>query len=87
MLQAKEQSTDGIYIDQLSHLLEEFCEKISEGTKNADHFLTITEIERLWSELRGNTSIIYSDLLQEILSSVNESDLIQQKKTNIDAKG
>jgi hypothetical protein len=86
MLQPENQPSDRIYIDELSHLVEDFREKIRAGMKNPDHFLTMTQIERLWCELRGNTSIIYSDMLQEILSSVDESDLIHQKKTNTDAK-
>jgi hypothetical protein len=77
-----EWKSDEIYVEKLTHLVDEFREKIRAGTKSADNFLTMSEIERLWSELKGNTSIIYSDILQELLSSVDESDLIRKKKLN-----
>jgi hypothetical protein len=82
----KKRAVDKAYAEQLTHLVDEFREKIRAGTRNAEDFLTISEIERLWSELRGNTSIIYSDMLQELLSSADESDLIRKKKTNTEPK-
>jgi hypothetical protein len=82
----QEEKADKIYVEKLTHLVDEFREKIREGTSNADNFLTMSEIERLWSELKGNTSIIYSDMLQELLSSADESDLIRKKKPNIEPK-
>jgi hypothetical protein len=82
----QEEKVDKIYVEKLSHLVDEFREKIREGTSDADNFLTMSEIERLWSELKGNTSIIYSDMLQELLSSADESDLIRKKKPNTEPK-
>jgi hypothetical protein len=80
------EKVDKIYVEKLAHLVEEFREKIREGTSNADNFLTMSEIERLWSELKGNTSVIYSDILQELLSSADESELIRKKKLNTEPK-
>jgi hypothetical protein len=82
----QEEKVDKIYVEKLAHLVDEFREKIREGTSNADNFLTMSEIERLWSELKGNTSVIYSDMLQELLSSADESDLIRKKKPNTEPK-
>lgn len=70
------------YTDEITRLIEEFREKIQMGTSDADSFLSISEIELLWSELRGNTSEIYSDMLSELLSNADESDLIRKKKRN-----
>jgi hypothetical protein len=81
------EKVDKVYVEKLAHLVEEFREKIREGTSNADNFLTMSEIERLWSELKGNTSVIYSDMLQELLSSADESELIRKKKVNTEPKG
>jgi hypothetical protein len=78
----QERIADEIYVEKLTHLVDEFREKIQAGTENADNFLTMSEIERLWSELKGNTSTIYSDMLHALLSSVNELDLIRKKKLN-----
>jgi hypothetical protein len=44
------------------------------------------EIERMWSELRGNTDYIYSDMLSELMSNVDESELIRKKKENTKKK-
>ena len=75
------------YSEELLRIIEEFRQRIVEGTSDLGHFLTITEIERLWSELRGNTSLLYSDMLSDLLSNVNESELIRKKKRNTEKKG
>jgi len=75
------------YGEELLKIVDEFRAKIKAGTKDPDNFLTITDIESLWSELRGNTSILYSDLLSDLLSEVDETELIRKKKLNIEKKG
>ena len=71
------------YSDELLWIIDEFRQRIISGTSDLEHFLTISEIERLWSELRGSTSLIYSDMLSSLLSNVDESELIRKKKRNI----
>ena len=75
------------YGEELLRIVEKFRQRIIEGTSDAEHFLTISEIERLWSELRGNTSLLYSDMLSDLLSDVDESELIRKKKRNTGKKG
>ena len=70
------------YGEKLLQLVELFRQRIIAGTSDPDSFLTITDIERLWSELRGDTSILYSDMLSDILSGADESELIRKKKRN-----
>ena len=48
--------------------------------------MTISQIEQLWGELKGDTSLLYSDMLQDILSHANEAALIRKKKPNIGKK-
>jgi hypothetical protein len=72
------------YSDELLRIVEEFRQRIISGTSDPDNFLTISEIERLWSELRGNTSLLYSDMLSEILASIDDSEIIRKKKPNIE---
>jgi hypothetical protein len=74
-------------IDELERLLRDFKEKFEAGTSDAENFLTMHEIERMWSELRGNTDYIYSDMLSELMSDVDESDLIRKKKESTKKKG
>jgi hypothetical protein len=71
------------YSDELLRIVEEFRQRIIEGTSDPDHFMTISDIERLWSELRGNTSLLYSDMLSDLLAEVDETELIRKKKLNI----
>jgi hypothetical protein len=70
------------YSDELLKLLDDFRQRIVDGTTNADEFLSITDIENLWSKLRGDTSHLYSDALSEILSDIDEAELIRKKKPN-----
>jgi hypothetical protein len=67
------------YSDELLRIVEEFRQRIVEGTSDPDHFLTISDIEHLWSELRGDTSLLYSDMLSGLLSDVDETELIRKK--------
>ena len=75
------------YGEELLQKVEVFRQKIVAGTSDPDNFLTISDIERLWSELRGDTSLLYSDMLSDLLSDVDESDLIRKKKRSIGKKG
>lgn len=76
-----------VYKDELLRKIDEFGHQIIEGTSDPDHFLTIFEIEKLWSELRGDTSILYSDMLADLLAAADESELIRKKKQNSGKKG
>jgi hypothetical protein len=67
-------------IEDLERLLKDFKEKFEAGTSDAENFLTMHEIEQMWSELRGNTNYIYSDMLSELMSNVDERELIRKKK-------
>jgi len=74
------------YSEELLHIVELFRQRIAAGTSDPDNFLTISDIERLWSELRGDTSLLYSDMLSDLLAEVDESDLIRKKKLNIEKR-
>ena len=67
-------------IVEIERLIQDFKEKFAYGTSNADHFISITEIELLWSELQNKTNNIYSDMMHKLMSEVDESDLIRKKK-------
>jgi hypothetical protein len=71
---------------EIERLIAEFKEKFEAGTSDADNFITMNEIERLWGELRGNTDNIYSDIVQGLMRTVDEGDLIRKKKGNTEIK-
>ena len=79
--------TSDVQKAELERLIDEFKEKFKSRTTNANDFITIHEIERMWGELLGNTQNIYSDMIRELISSTDERELIRQKKENTRRKG
>jgi hypothetical protein len=75
----------GVKLAEIERLIEEFKEKFEAGTSDAENFITMFEIEQLWSELQNNTNNIYSDMVRELMSTVDERDLIRKKKESIDS--
>lgn len=73
-------------IAEIERLINEFKAKIQEGTADVDNFITMTEIELLWGRLQSETNNIYSDMVREVLSTVDERAVIRKKKESIDAK-
>lgn len=60
--------------------IEDFQRSFSEKTSNPDSFASLHEIEQMWGELRANTDKIYSDMVQDMLSNIDESKLVRKKK-------
>ena len=75
-------SPSSVTIGELARLVKEFEEKIQCGTEDPDRFLTLSEMEELWGKLIGDTNILYSEMLQQLIGSINEKELIHQKKEN-----
>ena len=71
-----------LQMEEIKRLIIEFKEKFEAGTRSAESFMTLMEIEKMWGELQDQTNKIYSDMLQDLLSQVDERDLIRKKKKN-----
>ena len=69
-----------IKLAEIERLINEFKENFEAGTSDADNFITMHEIEHLWGDLQRNTQNIYSDMIQELMSTVDEQALIRKKK-------
>ena len=67
-------------LSEIERKINEFKERFEAKTKDADDFITISEIEALWSELQQQTNNIYSDMLMDMMSKVDEAGLIHKKK-------
>lgn len=80
-------SPSSITIGELSRIIEDFEEKFKNGTEDPDRFLTLAEIEELWGKLIGDTNVLYSDMLQQLIYSINEKDVVRKKKTSIKTGG
>ena len=74
-------------IAHIEQLIQEFKVRFIAGTSDADHFMTISQIELMWSELQSKTNNIYSDMIRKLMSEVDESDLIRKKKDTFVSKG
>lgn len=76
-----------IEIAEIERIIQEFKEKFTAGTANADDFLTISQLELLWSDLQNRTNNIYADMIRKMMSEVDESDLIRKKKGITGSRG
>ena len=65
---------------QIKRLMEDFERKFTEKTSDPDSFASLHEIEQMWGELRINTDKIYSDMVQDMLSNIDELELVRKKK-------
>lgn len=79
-------SPSSITIGELSRIIKDFEEKFKDGTEDPDRFLTLAEIEELWGKLIGDTNILYSDMIQQLIHSINEKNVVR-KKTNTKTGG
>lgn len=77
ILNSKEQR-----ITEIQKLIDRFQFEFEKGTSDPDHFLTMSDIERLWTRLRNDTEKIYSDMLMELMANIDETDLISKKNGN-----
>jgi hypothetical protein len=73
-------------IARIEAFIKNFKEKFTSGTTDAENFITISQIELLWSELQNSTQNIYSDMIRKMMSEVDESDLIRKKKDVIGSR-
>jgi len=67
-------------VSEIEMLIIEFQEKFEAGTKEAEKFITIHEIERNMAELQRRTDKIYRDMVCELMSDVDEREIICKKK-------
>ncbi len=73
-------------IEDLEHRIRLFRERIKKGMSDPNAFMTLSEIEREWCELSNSTEVLYSDIIKDLASSVDEKALVKQKKTNSEIK-
>jgi len=82
MEHTKENDNDATILE-IKRLIKEFQDRFKEKTSQTERFLTINELENLWSELRKNTDVLYSDMIRQLMSTIDEKELIRKKKENI----
>ena len=75
-------SPSSVTLGELTRIVKEFEEKVKNGAENPDRFLTLSEVEELWGKLIGETNVIYSDMLHDLIQNISEKELIRRKKEN-----
>jgi len=86
-MEKEQQECQNIQVAELERLIDAFREEFKLKTSDSDNFITIHEIERMWGELQQNTLNIYSDMVRELMSNVDERDLIRKKNENMPKEG
>ena len=74
-------------ITEIQRLIDKFQSEFKEGTSNPDHFMSMSDIERLWEELKNSTEKIYSDMVMELMADIDEQELISKKNGTFGNKG
>ena len=82
----EQQSPSDIRLAEIERLIDTFREDFKARTSDADNFITIHEIERMWGELQQSTLNIYSDIVCDLMSGIDEGDLIRKKKESTPKK-
>jgi hypothetical protein len=65
---------------EIERLVNEFREIMERGFADVQNTMSINEIEELWSKLRTGTDAVYSEMLSDYLASIDEREIIRQKK-------
>ena len=66
-----------IKLAEIERLINDFKERFEAGTSDAENFISMIEIEHMQAELQNNTQIVYSDFIRELMSNVDEHELIR----------
>jgi len=79
--------TEERYIDdptilEAARIIKSFKDEFSAKTSDCDNFMTITELESLWSDLRKTTDVLYSDMVHKLMNEISERDMVSKKKEN-----
>ena len=78
----EERRIDDPTILEAARMIKAFKDEFSAKTRDSENFMTITELENLWSKLRKSTDVLYSDMIHKLMSEIDECDMVSKKKEN-----
>jgi len=67
--------------DKISQIVKNYVEELD--TLSETRSFTIDAIEKMWECLDNDTKVIYREIGQEIISQIDEREIIKSKKANI----
>jgi len=73
-------------IAEITRMIDEYREKIINGTSSADDFMSITDMEEALGTLRNGTNNIYIEIQSKLVSQVNQNELLRKKKLTTDSE-
>jgi hypothetical protein len=50
------------YMNEVERIIKEFRKKFHAETSDSENFISMNEIERMWSDLRKSTDDIYTEM-------------------------
>jgi hypothetical protein len=83
----RDNSANDPTILEIVRLIKEFKSEFRAKTSDVEKFITINELENRWAELRNSTDVLYSDMVCQLISEVDEREMVCKKKQNTLPKG
>ena len=75
------------YENDVMEAIDEFKADFKLKTSNSQNLLTIKELESMLSELVLKTNKVYLDMTSDMLSEIDEQEVIASKKLSSERKG
>ena len=72
---------------ELIRIVKEFRSEFKAKTSDTGKFITINELENRWTDLKNSTDVLYSDMVRQLISEVDEREMVRKKKQNTLPKG
>ena len=72
---------------ELVRIIKEFKSEFKAKTSDTEKFITINELENRWADLKNSTDVLYSDMVRQLISEVDEREMVRKKKQNTLQKG
>ena len=67
---------------EVLRLIKNFKANFKVRTSDSERFMSINELENRWTELKNSTEVLYSDMIRQLISEVDERDMVKKKKEN-----
>ena len=83
----RDEFTNDPTILELARIIKEFKSEFKAKTSDTEKFITINELENRWTDLRNCTDVLYSDMVRQLISEVDEREMVRKKKQNTLQKG
>ena len=70
--------------EKIAQLVKSYVNEMD--TLSGTQEFTIDNIERLWGEMDGSAKEVYREISREVISQINEKEIIRVKKGNMKRK-